>query len=235
MINYLIFDGKPTTEWGASISGVNTFNAPERAVNGVAVPGMNGKLTEDLGYFNNILVEYPAFIQKDMTEKLEDLRAFFTSRKGYKRLEDTYHPNHFRRALFIGGLEATPRGYNNKMAEFTLQFDCDPRRFLKSGEQWEEHAESFTIYNPTYFEAHPILRTTGKGSIFVNGHQIDVLNNSDAYIEIDTEINEAYVAESSRNNLVKFYDEKTSLQEGANAVTFTGFSKVSVQPRRWTL
>ena len=80
-----------------------------------------------------------------------------------------------------------------------------------------------------------LFRSTGKGSIFVNGHQIDVLNNSDAYIEIDTEINEAYVAESSRNNLVKFYDEKTSLQEGANAVTFTGFSKVSVQPRWWTL
>ena len=45
MINWFIFDGKNSRDYGIYISGSGTFNAPEMDITTVEIPGRNGDLT----------------------------------------------------------------------------------------------------------------------------------------------------------------------------------------------
>lgn len=134
----LIFDGIDAQASGVLISGEGTFDSPERVYEMVEVPGRNGAVAIDQGRFGNIEVTYPAAIWADtqaaFRTKLAAFRSQMASRIGYKRLEDTYHPDEYRLGIFRGAVEVEPDGYNTAGA-FELIFDCKPQRFLKSGEE----------------------------------------------------------------------------------------------------
>ena len=137
MRNSLVFDTVDTLEYGVVIDGEAVFDAPERDVEVVTIPGRNGTLQIDNGRFENIDVTYPASIwadaHGDFKTKIRDLRNAFASKRGYKRLTDTYHPDEYRLGVFKAGLECDPGVYNTA-AEFDIVFDCKPQRFLTSGE-----------------------------------------------------------------------------------------------------
>lgn len=122
---------------GVYIAGDGVYNAPERDYEMVSIPGRNGNLAIDHGRYENITVTYPAFIwantQEEFREKVAKVRAKLMSKIGYKRLEDTYHPDEYRMAIYMSGLEVEPIFYN-RAGRFELSFDCKPQRFLNIGE-----------------------------------------------------------------------------------------------------
>ena len=56
----LTFDGENSGDYGIYITGAGTFNAPQRDVDLVTIPGRNGSFALDHGRFENIEVTYPA-------------------------------------------------------------------------------------------------------------------------------------------------------------------------------
>ena len=76
MRNWLTFNGISSADYGVYISGSGTFNAPARDESSVVVPGRNGELTIDNGRYNNISVEYPAFIYRGFNMNVDGLRNF---------------------------------------------------------------------------------------------------------------------------------------------------------------
>ena len=132
----LIFDGVNSRDYGIYITGDAVFNSPERDVEMIEIPGRNGAYALDKGRFSNIEVSYPAGIagdtEADFRQGISAFRNALASRKGYKRLEDEYNPDEYRMAVYKSGLEVTPKAL--KSGEFTITFDCQPQRFLKSGE-----------------------------------------------------------------------------------------------------
>ena len=132
----LIFGDVDTSSFGVWLTGSGTFSAPTRDVEYISVPGRNGDLLIDNGKWNNIDVTYPANIPPlvNMDSNLADLRAALCRQTGYRRLEDTYHPDEFRRAAFTSGLSPVPSP-DNRGADFDLVFSCKPQRFLKSGDE----------------------------------------------------------------------------------------------------
>lgn len=130
------FDGETSTDYGVQILGEGVFNAPEREVEMINIPGRNGAFALDKGRFENIDVKYPANIIADSTadfaEAVSDLRNFLCSRKGYCRLTDDYHPDEYRMAVYREGLEVDERVL--RAGDFDIVFDCMPQRFLTSGE-----------------------------------------------------------------------------------------------------
>ena len=113
LLNKLIFDSVDSSSFGVFISGEGVFDAPARRGEMISIPGRNGSLFMDEGVFENITVEYPAFIGTSYKEifrtKLGDLRSALTSRGNYKRLTDTYHPDEFRLGVYREGLEVDPQ------------------------------------------------------------------------------------------------------------------------------
>lgn len=195
LLNKLIFDGVDSTDFGVFISGEGAFDAPARRGEMISIPGRNGSLFMDEGVFENITVEYPAFIGTSYRElfrtKLGDLRSALTSRGNYKRLTDTYHPDEFRLGVYREGLEVDPQ-YLTRAGGFTLKFDCKPQRYLISGEVPRTFISNGTITNPTPFESSPLLKVTGNGTVAIGPYIFTVKNNLWT-IFIDTEIMEAYL------------------------------------------
>ena len=171
--NTFTFGGIHSADYGVWISGTGTFDSPERDVEKVIIPGRNGALTRDNGRFDNVELKYPAFISREFQPRFDDFRAALLSKRGYQRLEDTYHPNEFRLAMFTGPLEPKT-GIWNRTGKFDIEFDCKPQRFLTVGEQAVTLEADGTLFNPTGFDALPLIRAYGTGTLTVNGYTVTV-------------------------------------------------------------
>ena len=128
----LEFDGEMSGDYGLYISGEGAYNAPDRDVEMVTIPGRNGTLALDHGRFENIEVTYPAGVfgtdEADFADKVGAIRAWLCSKKGYVRLTDEYNPDEYRLAVYKSGLDVSPAKL--MAGEFDLVFQCMPQRFL---------------------------------------------------------------------------------------------------------
>lgn len=174
------FDGESSRDYGVYITGSAVFNAPERDVEMISIPGRDGAFAQDRGRFSNIEVTYPAglfgFTEEDFAEGVSDLRNWLASKKGYVRLEDDYNPDEYRLAVYKSGLEVDLATL--KSGEFSLTFDCKPQRYLKSGETAIEVEDGDTITNPTLFESRPMLEVDGYGAISLNGETVSIADTT---------------------------------------------------------
>lgn len=173
----LTFGDVSITDFDVYISGEGLFNAPKKDVESINIPGRNGALLIDNGRYENIEVTYPAAFYKEglynFIANLSALRAALMSKKGYQRIEDSFHPDEYRMGALIGGLEVNPVKYNTA-ATFDMVFDCKPQRFLKSGEVAQEFTADGEILNPTFYESSPLLEVEGRGEIVINGYPIEI-------------------------------------------------------------
>ena len=254
----LIFDGEDSRDYGVYITGQAVYNAPERDVEMISIPGRNGSFALDKGRFQNIEVTYPAGIfadtEADFAEAISDFRNFLCSRKGYVRLTDEYNPDEFRMAVYKSGLEVEPAQL--KAGEFNIVFDCNPQRFLISGEQTIEVANGQTITNPTRFESSPMLEVEGYGIIGFNGYEIELddafigeitLANSTAFsaknktISLDTALlNSGDTITVSEIRLALYVkmsswtdEENTSVSDSSQSFASTWNGVIRVNPGRW--
>ena len=181
MVNWrkLVFGGVDSSNYGIYITGEGVYNAPTRAVEFVDVPGRNGAIALDQGHFNNITVTYPAgtfgMSQSEFRQAVSNFRNAIMSLQGYQKLEDTYHPDEYRMAVYTAGLEVSPAHYG-QAGEFDIIFECKPQRWLNSGDTAVTVTSGNTLTNPTQFEAGPLLAITGYGSVTFNGYTVTLAN-----------------------------------------------------------
>lgn len=231
------FDGYKSSDYGIFISGDGVYNAPERDIEMVSIPGRNGALALDQGRFENIELTYPAGVfgtsQSDFSSKLSTFRNILCSRVSYVRLTDEYHPDEFRLALYRSGLEVEPVNYSNA-GEFEIIFECKPQRFLTSGETTTTFNGNGSITNPTQFESKPLLVVTGTGTLTVNGTSITF---SSSPTTVDCETMEAYNGSTSRNGSITLGSGVFPvLSPGSNSISKTsGISQIKITPRWWRI
>lgn len=235
MRHNLEYDGVSSLDFGLWIGFAETDNAPQRSIESIEIPGRNGALTIDNGRFENINVSYKCVIPWDYERNVAAARAFYLSRVGYHRLEDSAHPDEFRMARYHSGLESVP-SQMRQQGYFTLEFDCMPQRFLRSGEEVITRTASGVIYNPTLFEAKPIIRVYGNGALGVGSETITIANNP-GYIDIDSEMMDAYMgAVNCNSNITLSSGEFPVLAPGETGVALgSGITRVEITPRWWTI
>ena len=232
MINYLTYDGKNLRDYGVYVNGTYTFSSPERSIERVVIPGRSGTLTIDNQRYENIEVSYEAFIVRNFQDNIEGLRNWLGTAAGYRRLEETYHPDEYRMARFVSGLsvEATPL---LREGRFTMVFDCMPQRFLKSGEQITEYSANGSIFNPTMQKAKPFLRVWGNGQLGIGSATLTISGTTD-FTDIDCETMDAYYWATNRNSNIS--GTFPVLNPGENGIALgSGITKVGIQPRWWIL
>lgn len=241
------FDGINSLDKGVYITGEAVYNAPERVVEMIEIPGKNGALAIDQGRFTNIEVTYPAGAyarsQEDFAEKIREIRNILASRYTYKRIEDEYNPDEYRLGLYKSGLDVAAVAYHIA-GEFKITFDCKPQRFLKSGEEPQTFTNSDSITNPTDFASRPLLVVTGAGTITVGTETFTIAAGPQAasqIIYIDCESQEAWEevegAKQSRNDYIQNAGETFPvLAGGANDIILgSGISKIEITPRWWRI
>lgn len=175
--NSLMFGGIDSADYGIFISGEGVFNAPERAVEMIKVPGRNGAIALDQGRYENIDIEYPSgTFGADQTDFRVKLRQFVSALKaqiGYQRLSDTYHPDEYRMGIFTEAVEVEPANINTA-GEFKLIFNCKPQRWLTSGEEETVVSSGDDVINPTLFDAEPKFAIEGYGTFQFGDYNVDL-------------------------------------------------------------
>lgn len=231
-MNYLIFNGQNLRTLGVLLSGEGTYNAPKRSVEEQIVPGRDGSLLIDRGRFENIVVTYPAFVPD--ASSLIQLRSFLLSVKGYARLEDSYHPDEYRLASFADGITVDTSGRHNAHGQFDLAFNCKPQRFLISGETTQTFTEDGTLTNPTTFDAKPLVRIYGAGTVGIGDVNV-TFDGSTPYVDVDCDIQDAFYGTANKNSSVTLSPNRfPTLGPGTNGVTIgSGITQIEITPRWW--
>jgi phage-related protein len=179
VFNSLEFDGVNSLSNDVFITGEAVYDAPERDVEMIEIPGRNGDFQLDNGRWKNIEVSYKAGVfgsdQNEFATKIRNYRNLLASRIGYKRLTDTYNPDEYRLGTFVNALEAKSAS-RKRAGEFDIVFNCKPQRWLTSGEQEITVTSGGTVTNPTPYDASPLLMVEGYGNIGFNDYSIDIEN-----------------------------------------------------------
>lgn len=230
MMDFFTFDGVSSADYFVGINGNKTFGSPNRRKEFVSVDGRSGDLVIDRGGYENTILTYECHIVKDFQRNIEGFRNFLLSKVGYKRLEDTAHPDEYRMAAVSGGLDIEAMGYA-KAAVFDVSFNCKPQRWLKSGEN--EVIPGEILYNPTLYPSKPKIRLYGTGTLTIGEYEmtVDALYPNE-YIDIDCDLMNASYGAVNFNNYIS--GQFPMLEPGDNEISWTGDS-LTIIPRWWTI
>lgn len=165
LVKAFYFDGVSSVSRGLVIEHKHILNGPEPDLQEYEIPGRDGTVYISNNRRKNVSVSYDTFLR---VPRPDDIQPWITGVKGwlmakpgqYFRLEDDYDLAHYRMASYVGGLEV-----ENSWRIFTRQtvsFSCLPYRYLKTGDDMVSGsaATSLTVYNPTSFDAKPLIQVT---------------------------------------------------------------------------
>lgn len=235
MRQYLIFNNADSRNYEVYISGPGVFDSAEREYSAISVPGRTGDLIMDGKRYKNRELKYPGFIYRDFQANIARWRNFLASCVGYQTLTDSYDPDHFYRALFKGPLKVNPTKKLDA-GEFDMEFTIDPRRWLISGQTTTTLTATGSITNPTLFEARPLLRVYGTGTVKIGNDTITISTNS-TYTDIDCDLREAFRGSTNLNGNISLSGlDFPAFGAGANNITLSsGITRVIITPRWWEL
>ena len=236
MTGFLYIDGNNlNTLYDLFITDSGIYDAPARNIERISVPGKSGDLVIDKGTFANVSVRFPAFIINDMEQNADALRNFLTSAAGYRRIETSFMPDEYRLGFLSKEFELD--NISEEIGTFDLEFNCKPQRFLKSGETSIEVADGDDVVNPTSFDAKPLIRIYGYGTIGIGSQTFTVASPGSDYIDIDCDMMDCFYGAVNKNSFVTFTGgEFPVLHSGTNAVSISrNITKLKITPRWWKI
>ena len=207
--NIIEFGGVSSDVFDVVIEGAGEYTAPKRAFESISIPGRNGAFILDKGYYENADGKFKVVIQAatqlEFQRKVRDFKNAIVSQHGYQRLTEQYQPDTYRMATYKSGFDEEPK-FIGKAAVFTLTFDCQPQRYWMDGETPIEVSDGDVIFNPTMFEAQPMLEVEGYGSINLNGREIRIIETVLGNVQLkeklrSTGLTESYTFDASLVNL----------------------------------
>ena len=224
------WNGKNSGDFGIYVQKTPKLTRAARKMQVVDVEGRNGAIVFPQKAWNNVSRSYAVF----SGEKTWDAERNFDAIIEWLSADD-FEPDVFRMAYFAGSVDIT--NLFGETGQTTLDFNCKPQKFLKSGEK----AISFssgggTLRNPTGFEAKPLITVYGSGSgtISIGGTSVSI-SSIGTSVTLDCENMDAYKGSTNRNNTITASTFPV-LKSGDNAVTLTGGATSAVIiPRFWRL
>lgn len=234
----VIFNHVSSKDYGIQVEHPPEYQTPARDYELIHIPGRNGDLVIDNGSYQNVNRSYQIAIgdeRRDFTDMANIIAEWLHSASGYARLEDSYEPEYYRMAMFQS--ELSIENIMQHAGRVTVEFNCKPQRFLKSGEEILQLPLDAVLRNPTGFHSLPSITVygSGQGELAVNGQSI-AITNINGFIVLDSDIQDAYKGSVNRNSDIILYNGFPRFIPGENNITWRGGIKnVEVIPRWWTL
>lgn len=170
--DYFIFNGQKSSDFGLWIASDPHAIHPARRGDGFTVPGRNGVIVREDGSYDTYTQVYDVFIDSNsegIYERARRIAEWLLGSRGFCRLEDSFEPLYFRSARCAAQLDI-----ENRLTRFgraQIAFECQPQRFLKSGESSLISERVYPYDNLDIFEQtltiHPIPANTKKVTLIV--------------------------------------------------------------------
>lgn len=204
-----------------------------------SVPGRSGDLIFPQDAYENYVQQYEVYISAErirLPRAMREVAQWLCAPKGYQRLEDSYDLETFRNAYFVGPLDV--ESIMHRFGRATIEFSCQPQRWLRSGEIESRLSNGQSLLNPTAFTAKPLITVTGSGSgtLTVGDRTVEINSFPDGYVVLDCEAQNAYGAQGANRNATILAPEFPELAAGETPVSWSGgIAAVTIKPRWWTL
>lgn len=211
-----IFDGKNSLDYGLYMASDPTAIHPARRGELFPIPGRNGSIVREDGSYDTYTVTYDVLLDSkdkasDVYAHAREVAAWLLGSRGFCRLEDSYEPEYFRLARC-----AAQMNVENRLARFgraQITFEVQPQRYLKIGEtpiSYEgDSTTTFSITNPTQFEARPLLK-------FVD------TSTTPPYVAQTLTMRDDYIIDNAGNVIDASYDASMLGNAASNAVNCAG-------------
>ena len=211
---------------------------PKRKFEKFSIPGRSGDVVIAEDAWDNVVQPYDVYLSAEGADLAASAAAVvqWLFAPGVRRLEDDYAPEVFREARFLG--PTTLENILNDFGRATLQFDCAPQRFLKSGEMPIPMTNQMTLANPTIYPAQPLLTfSADEGDTLTIGAQTMFVLQNGRYI-VDVRRGRIWATDGTT-----LYDADArisgtlpELRAGESLLWWTGNVRAGeIVPRWWTL
>lgn len=238
-MGYVIFNGISSKDVGLEVESYPEYASPKRKYSTVTVPGRNGDLIIDEGAWENTTRSYSVSVgslHRRYTDMVNRVTEWLHSTNTYARLEDSYEPEYYRMAVFLEAINFS--NIVNQGAKATVEFNCKPQRFLKSGEEVLTLKNGATILNPTGFPSFPLLQITGTGSgrVVIGTYSVDITDIGGS-LTIDCDMLNAYSGTMNKNSVIKLGNPTfPRIEPGDITIGYSGgITKLEVTPRWYTI
>lgn len=158
----ITFNGVSSDSLGVVVEHAPDYQIAEPNIENITIPGRNGNILIHDGSYKNVNRSYEiAFVDSDTSTYRDRARAvaeWLFSPTQYSRLEDTYESDYYREAMCISSVSIT--NILERAGRCTVDFNCKPQRYFKSGENAitiNEAAFPYSIPAQSNFIAIPDL------------------------------------------------------------------------------
>ena len=240
----IIWNGTPSTDFGIIVEKYPAINHGAKRGEAYQIPGRNGTFYTEDGTFDNYIQPYQISIRemnRGAAARCADIQAWL-SKPGFLRLEDSFELEYFKLARFAGPLNIEQ--ILGRWGKCTLEFECQPERWLKSGEETVDITVTGIIHNPTPYVAKPIVYITRSASTVIKLDN-DSYMTIGGYLSNDTDIIiDCENGTITSGNGVDLYGSTTFsktfqdfpvLEPGENVLTASNASLVEIVPRWYML
>lgn len=239
MKSRFVYAGESSEEHCLTIESMPGYGAAQKNIDTYSVPGRSGALIFDTGTYQNITQPYETWLKAPegmkMHEAARNIANWLTIPKGYQRLEDTYDPDIYRRAYFAGPLDVS--NWFGRYGRCTLEFNCMPQRWLKSGEFSVAIASGDELFNE-WQDSAPLIMIKGSfiNTISIGNYTIGITDIPAEGLYIDCETQNAYSGLVNCNSLITVPQGFPRLLHGKNTIEFSNaITEFKIIPRWWTI
>ena len=213
--------------------GVMMLARPEReqpSLNGEyrQVAGRSGQIWLGDGSYGNGSAEVTCIVPGG---DMDAVLAWLTG-SGWLRFSD--EPDRAYRARAVKGLVRTQPMPRLAAQRFTVQFECQPFRYLYPEAAQIVLTENGTVHNPGTAAAQPVIRIEGSGdiSVLVGGRWM-AFEGVSGGVTVDCELMDVLdLGQTKLMNGCAQMDEFPVLEPGANAVLWSGdVTRIVIEPR----
>ena len=226
--------GKSSDDVGVIVEHSPEITIPTRKRDKISIQGRSGDLLMEQDAYENYTQTYEIYIsaERPRLTTISHTIAEWLMVKGYQRLEDSYWLDTFRLATYIGGTNI--ENVLNRFGRASIEFDCKPQRYYKSGEIAISVENGQSLYNLSPFTAKPLITVNGSGNGAISDG-VHTLTLTDCNgITIDCDILQLFKGTENKNSV----GSGSFLELGAGETEISwsgGITGVTIIPRWWTL
>lgn len=235
MLGEIIINGKSSKDFNVYLTDAEAYGTAERDYDSIEIEGRNGNLIIDNQRYKNREIEFPCAILDDFSKNYSAFIGYILNQRGYIRIESTFNPDEYIYGAFKGEVTPKTKIFGDK-GSFKIAFERKPQRFIKEGEFPIEFTSNGSLYNLYSGTALPLVRVYGTGNVSIGGKTITV-NQVDGYVDIDSEIQDAYKGTTNCNSNITLNNNTFfELVPGINNIAIgSGISKIVITPRWWKI
>ena len=226
------FNGKSSADLGIIVSKYPIMRKPARKGTVRTIPGRSGAIVSDTRAYETYVQPYEISIinkQQGIAVAARAVADWLLGSNGFCRLEDDFEPDIYRMARYASQLDIETIMTMHGTA--VIEFECQPQRYLKSGEKEIEITEELTtLRNPTAFAASPLIRVDIDASLYPEPEEAKEITE----VELTWTLNMSIGNRNTRSDHVhRVYPVAGGTSQVSQQIDVEGYEKAVITTQCW--